>query len=715
MAASTPSASRSEAWQQVMGRLDGAPSVPVALSLLALAGIVVVPAAAAVVAILALGPPRVPHASHVALIAAAALTIAEAAIAGLGAAALVEGAWRGSALPGSGPAVYLPWQVLRRRLARRRLANLVLRLRETSSGRLAALETLVLLAGTLDDARPYRRDLSERVARLASRAGARVGLSPAECERVRLAGLLHDIGNLCVPADLLDHAGTLTPDEQAVMARHATDGAMLVEPFAGPDVAEALAHHHEQFDGGGYPDGLTASALTAMAGLVAVADAYDALVTRRADHPACSRGDAFAALRAGAGTQFDPELVEALIAAEQSDAGAGPFAGVAALGSLGALLRRARGGVRGSPVPAAAAATACALIGAGLLGLVPGLEQGMFVAAGQDSSRIVVRTSPSPTPEADQARGATPGTTGRPGITPGSTGPRATGVPKIPVAAPTANPRHAASPSTTPSGGPTTGERVVTATSPVEIHVTMGATPGPDPGSPTPTPTPSASGSPAPGPATPEVDATVSANQTGAPTYAAPPISTAAGNELVLAFVSADGPPLPTQTVTSVSGGGLSWSLAVRANAAFGTAEVWQAHAPGPLASATITAQPSAGGYPGSITVAAFRNPAAGGAPTLGATASGAAAGGGPNVTLRTVAANSLVWATGHDWDHATARTPVAGQTMVHEYLQLQAGDTSWVQRGTPGAAAGASILVGDSAPTTDRWDLAAVEITPGP
>ncbi|HEY4937390.1 MAG TPA: hypothetical protein VIJ69_00050, partial [Actinomycetota bacterium] len=92
------------------------------------------------------------------------------------------------------------------------------------------------------------------------------------------------------------------------------------------------------------------------------------------------------------------------------------------------------------------------------------------------------------------------------------------------------------------------------------------------------------------------------------------------------------------------------------------------------------------------------------------ATAVGGAASGAPQVPVTTTKGRSLVWAVGHDADQAVPRTPLAGQTVVHEFLD-PAGGAGWVQATGPIAAANSVVSVGDSAPTLDRWELAAVEI----
>lgn len=189
-----------------------------------------------------------------------------------------------------------------------------------------------------------------------------------------------------------------------------------------------------------------------------------------------------------------------------------------------------------------------------------------------------------------------------------------------------------------------------------------------------------------------------------------PPISTAGGNELLLAFVSADGPSGQTQQVSAVTGGGLTWKPVSQANGTkgTGTAEVWEAYATKPLSAVTISASLQIKKWDAGITVAAFT----GAAPAVGATAAAGSRKGSPSVTLTTTAPGSLVWAAGHNWSTAAAESPAAGQSVVTQDLDTRINDTYWVQKTTnPVAASGAAVTIADSTPTDARWELAAVEI----
>jgi hypothetical protein len=165
-------------------------------------------------------------------------------------------------------------------------------------------------------------------------------------------------------------------------------------------------------------------------------------------------------------------------------------------------------------------------------------------------------------------------------------------------------------------------------------------------------------------------------------TLTTPNFSTAAANELVLAFVSTDYRTGANTTVTGVSGGGLTWVLVRRTNVQRGTAEIWRAFAPSVLTNVSVTATLSQS-VVASMTVMTFTGvdpSGTNGSGAIGATGTGNASAGAPSVSLVTTRNNSLVVGVGNDYDNAIPRTPAAGQLLVHSYLP-PIGDTYWVQR----------------------------------
>ena len=213
-------------------------------------------------------------------------------------------------------------------------------------------------------------------------------------------------------------------------------------------------------------------------------------------------------------------------------------------------------------------------------------------------------------------------------------------------------------------------------------------------------------------------DVTTSTDRTTpATTVASPVFSTAAASELLLAFIEADAAAGTTAAVTSVAGGGLTWSLVVRSNAQSGTSEIWRAFAAAPLTGVAVTATISQS-VVSSITVISFTGvdaSGAGGSGAIGATAKASAASGAPSASLVTTRAGSLVFGVGNDWDNPIARTPASGQSIVHQVLS-STGDTYWVQKqNSPISAAGTTVGISDTAPTTDRYNLAICEVLAAP
>ncbi len=209
------------------------------------------------------------------------------------------------------------------------------------------------------------------------------------------------------------------------------------------------------------------------------------------------------------------------------------------------------------------------------------------------------------------------------------------------------------------------------------------------------------------------IDASVTTHQSAASaSVTSGPLSTTSANDLLVAFIASDGPNRSGgQTVASVTGGGLAWKLAQRTNAQPGTSEIWTAVAPTVLTNLTVTASRSSGSYGGSINVIAFSGADTA---TSGAVGSGSGATGAPTVSLTTSTSGSWIWGVGDDWDKAVTRTVGAGQTKFDEFL-ASSGDTYWTQsQAAPGNAANTKVTLNDTAPTTDHWDMAAIEIRPG-
>ena len=182
-------------------------------------------------------------------------------------------------------------------------------------------QSLLGLANAIEAKDVYTRGHSERVGASSRRLAIALGLPAAEVEVIGRAGLLHDIGKIGIPETVLRKAGPLTPQEWTVMREHPVIGAQIVAPFefftAG---AIVIRHHHERFDGSGYPDGLERHAIPIGARVVAVADVYDALTSDRPYRAAMSSDDAAAILRAQAGQGLDGEIVDVFLHASRDGA-----------------------------------------------------------------------------------------------------------------------------------------------------------------------------------------------------------------------------------------------------------------------------------------------------------------------------------------------------------------------------------------------------------
>jgi putative nucleotidyltransferase with HDIG domain len=169
------------------------------------------------------------------------------------------------------------------------------------------------LIAALDARDKYTAGHSAAVAVYAREIARELGLPSDDQDRIHLTGLVHDIGKVGLPPGILEKPGALTPEERLTMEQHSVIGERIlsrVEDYA-DDIAIVVRHHHERFDGGGYPDGLQGGKIPLMARIIAVADAYDAMTSARPYRDAMPRKVALARLVEGAGSQFDETVVSA--------------------------------------------------------------------------------------------------------------------------------------------------------------------------------------------------------------------------------------------------------------------------------------------------------------------------------------------------------------------------------------------------------------------
>lgn len=175
-------------------------------------------------------------------------------------------------------------------------------------------ETVASLVVALEARDAYTEGHSLRVTEYATGIAGIRGLPPAAHEQIRTASLLHDLGKVGVPDAILRKNGQLTSEEWVTMRQHPALGAKILEPLAFLGVeARGVRHHHERYDGCGYPDGLAGEAIPLPARIIAVADTFDAITTARPYRPLRSSREALADLLRGAGTQFDPVVLDAFL------------------------------------------------------------------------------------------------------------------------------------------------------------------------------------------------------------------------------------------------------------------------------------------------------------------------------------------------------------------------------------------------------------------
>lgn len=180
-------------------------------------------------------------------------------------------------------------------------------------------EIVEALAAALDAKSSCMCGHSERVAELSWQLAKTLGLPPAEQARIHIGAHLHDIGKIGVPDSILNKPGKLTEDEFAVIRQHPDIGSHIVGKVkVFRPVVDIVRHHHERYDGKGYPDGLRGTEISLGARIVAVADAFDAMTTLRAYRSVVTCFEAVAEVRRCRGSQFDPDVADALIALAES-------------------------------------------------------------------------------------------------------------------------------------------------------------------------------------------------------------------------------------------------------------------------------------------------------------------------------------------------------------------------------------------------------------
>ena len=178
----------------------------------------------------------------------------------------------------------------------------------------SAEQVIFALAIAVEAKDAYTEAHTERVAFAARALGARLNLPEPELEALYRGGIIHDIGKIGVPDSILLKPGPLDPDESLLMRQHPIIGERIVMPLrSATGLLPIVRNHHERYDGSGYPDRLAGEEIPVLARIVGVCDAFDALISDRPYRQGMSSQEAVEILKAGAGTQWDPSLVDLLV------------------------------------------------------------------------------------------------------------------------------------------------------------------------------------------------------------------------------------------------------------------------------------------------------------------------------------------------------------------------------------------------------------------
>jgi HD-GYP domain-containing protein (c-di-GMP phosphodiesterase class II) len=178
----------------------------------------------------------------------------------------------------------------------------------------ALTDAVLTLSRAVETREVHSAGHGEEVSRCALNIGRELGMSEQELADLAFAGRVHDVGKIVMPEKLLVKAASLSEDEYYLLKLHSSVGAQIAECIpAGPRLSEIIKHHHERFDGSGYPDGLRGEQIPLGARVLALADAYVTMTTERPFAPARTLSEAIAEIESRSGTHFDPALVTVLV------------------------------------------------------------------------------------------------------------------------------------------------------------------------------------------------------------------------------------------------------------------------------------------------------------------------------------------------------------------------------------------------------------------
>lgn len=176
------------------------------------------------------------------------------------------------------------------------------------------------LAETIDAKDSYTNGHSVRVAQYSVQIAERAGKSKEDQERIHYMGLLHDIGKIGIPDSIITKNSGLSDKEYVVARKHPEIGAEILAKITEmPDIGIGARWHHERYDGTGYPDGLKENEIPEEARIIAVADAYDAMASRRSYHDVLPQKEVYEEIKKGKGTQFDPVFADIMLTLIEED------------------------------------------------------------------------------------------------------------------------------------------------------------------------------------------------------------------------------------------------------------------------------------------------------------------------------------------------------------------------------------------------------------
>ncbi|MCM1558170.1 MAG: HD-GYP domain-containing protein [Butyrivibrio sp.] len=181
-------------------------------------------------------------------------------------------------------------------------------------------QVILTLAKTIDAKDRYTKGHSERVADYSRKIAERLNLSLQEQQEIYWMGLLHDIGKIGIPDTIINKTGKLTEEEYRTIQKHPVIGVDILNTISEiPNISEGARSHHEKYDGSGYPDGLTGENIPFVARIIGVADAYDAMTSKRSYRDVLPQEVVRAELVKGRGTQFDPRCADVMLAMMDED------------------------------------------------------------------------------------------------------------------------------------------------------------------------------------------------------------------------------------------------------------------------------------------------------------------------------------------------------------------------------------------------------------